>query len=77
MDNQHKKISGYRDLTEEEINMMNAAKALEAEVGALFRRMMADPNTDKRHLALARTNIQQGFMWMVRGVAQPVDSFED
>ena len=28
MDNQHKKISGYRDLSQEEIDLMNRIKAL-------------------------------------------------
>ncbi len=29
MDNQHKKITGYRDLTQSEIDGMNSIKALE------------------------------------------------
>lgn len=28
MDNQHKHIKGYRDLTQDEINLMNEGKAL-------------------------------------------------
>nr|BFD42525.1 hypothetical protein FFPRI1PSEUD_40240 [Pseudomonas sp. FFPRI_1] len=37
MDNQHKKITGCRDLTQSEIDGMNSIKALEAEVGELKR----------------------------------------
>lgn len=33
MDNQHKKITGYRDLTQSEIDGMNSIKALEADAG--------------------------------------------
>ena len=28
MDNQHRKITGYRELSQDEINLMNEAKAL-------------------------------------------------
>lgn len=31
MENQHQKISGYRELSQEEIDLMNEAKALEAQ----------------------------------------------
>ncbi len=37
MDNQHKKITGYRDLTQSEIDGMNSIKALEADAGELFK----------------------------------------
>lgn len=35
MDNQHQKITGYRDLSEQEIALMNEIKAKAAEVGEL------------------------------------------
>ena len=35
MDNQHKQIKGYRDLSQEEINLMNKIKALAEQVGEL------------------------------------------
>ena len=33
MDNLHKKITGYRDLTQSEIDGMNSIKALKADAG--------------------------------------------
>jgi hypothetical protein len=39
MDNQHKKISGYRDLSQEEIDAMNEGKALAAQVGAWIEKL--------------------------------------
>ncbi|KGH08718.1 DUF7681 family protein [Comamonas thiooxydans] len=39
MDNQHKKITGYRDLTEQEIALMNEIKAKSAEVGELHAKL--------------------------------------
>lgn len=71
MDNQHKKISGYRDLSQMEIDAMNDIKGLERQVGELLAQVAQIDGVDKRCLAVARTELQQGFMWFVRAVAQP------
>ena len=76
MDNQHKKISGYRDLSQEEIDLMNQIKSKEKELGELFQKLMAMSYTDKRSAALGRTNMEQGFMWLVRSVAKPASPWE-
>ena len=39
MDNQHQHIKGYRDLTAEEIALMNEVKAKAAEVGTLVEKL--------------------------------------
>ncbi|MHA6913002.1 DUF7681 family protein [Ralstonia pseudosolanacearum] len=39
MDNQHKLITGYRDLTEDEVALMNEVKAKAAEVGTLVEKL--------------------------------------
>lgn len=75
MDNQHRKISGYRELSQSEIDGMNSIKALEADAGELFKQIQAIPGVDPRSLALARTHLQEGFMWFVRAVAKPADPF--
>jgi hypothetical protein len=71
MDNQHKKISGYRELSQEEIDLMNEAKALAEQCGALVLKLEAVKYIDGRSLALGKTNLQQGFMWAVRAIAKP------
>ena len=71
MENQHEKIKGYRDLTQGEIDLMNEGKALAEQCGAYVEKLMATEGTDKRAVALGNTNLQQGFMWAIRGVAQP------
>ena len=38
MQDQHKHITGYRDLTAEEISLMNEGKALAEQVGAFSHR---------------------------------------
>jgi hypothetical protein len=75
MDNQHKKITGYRDLTQSEIDGMNSIKSLEADVGNLFKQIGEIEGVDPRLLSLAKTNLQQGFMWFVRSIAKPADPF--
>ena len=40
MDNQHKQIKGYRDLSQEEINLMNKIKALAEQVGELYEEIV-------------------------------------
>lgn len=74
MENQHQKITGYRDLSQEEIDLMNTGKALAEQCGAYIDKLMALDETDKRCVALGKTNLQQGFMWAIRGIAKP-DSF--
>lgn len=82
MDNQHKKIKGYRDLSQAEIDLMNRIKAHAEETRALvdavrddnlanFSARGTDPNESGRWAAIASTHLQQGFMALTRAVAQP------
>lgn len=71
MKDQHEKIKGYRDLTQEEIDLMNKGKDLAEQCGAFIAELEAAADTDKRAVALGKTNLQQGFMWAIRGVARP------
>lgn len=71
MDNQHKLIKGYRDLSHEEVALMNEAKSLAEQVGVLVDKLKLHPETDKRWIAIGQTSLQQGFMAVIRGVARP------
>lgn len=71
MENQHKHIKGYRDLSQEEIDAMNAVKAKAEEVGALISSLEAMADSDKRWVAVAKTDLQKGFMAAVRAIAKP------
>lgn len=75
MDNQHKKITGYRDLTQSEIDGMNSIKALEKDTGALWKQVSQIDGVDQRALAIARTELQTAFMWFDRAIAQPADPY--
>lgn len=71
MDNQHKKITGYRDLTQEEINAMNGVKHLEGQFNGMIDFLKATPGIDQRQVALAATHAEEAFMHAVRAIAQP------
>lgn len=71
MDNQHRKIRGYRELTQAEVDAMNRIKEKGEEIGLLVDALVDVPNIDRRALAIAKTELQTGFMWAVRAVAQP------
>lgn len=75
MKDQHTLIKGYRDLSEAEIEQMNEIKALAEEVGLLCDALTHPAGTsghpDQRWVAIGRTQLQQGFMALVRSVAKP------
>ena len=71
MENQHKLIAGYRDLSVEEIALMNEIKALASAVGEAVERVAKAPGIDGRWVAVGKTDLQKGFMAVIRGIAQP------
>lgn len=77
MENQHRQITGYRDLTAREVALMNTIKSLAREVSELWLQVRDDvQDADARALNVARTQLQDGFMWFVRAVARPDDPFD-
>ena len=71
MDNQHRKIKGYRELSQVEVDAMNAVKEKAAEVGKLIRELQDNSSLDQRWVAIAKTDLQKGFMAATRSVAKP------
>lgn len=79
MDNQHRKIKGYRELSQEEINLMNEIKAKAAEVGELVEKLEStacavEANLDRpdaRWVSLGKDDLQKGFMALTRSIAKP------
>lgn len=71
MKDQHTKIAGYRDLSAEEIAMMNIVKAMEAKFNRMIDDLRSNPTVDQRNVALAATAGEDAFMRAVRSIAQP------
>ena len=82
MENQHRKITGYRELSQEEIDLMNEIKAKGQELGELIAKAQANIKaTNEEHgtpdaehyrwASIAKTHFQQGLMALTRAVAKP------
>jgi hypothetical protein len=71
MENQHRKIKGYRELSQAEIDAMNTIKSLAADVGDLVAALQAAPEPDQRWVCVGATDLQKGFMARTRSVAKP------
>lgn len=67
------KITGYRQLTEAEVALMNEGKALAEQVGAYVEKLRStfSPTLDQRWISIGATDLQKGFMAVIRGIAQP------
>lgn len=71
MENQHRKISGYRELTEHEIALMNQIKKQGEALGDLVEQLRTTTGLDQRWVSIGATDLQKGLMALTRGVAQP------
>lgn len=71
MENQHEKISGYRDLSQDEIDLMNEVKRVGNTIEELVCKLRENQDTDKRWVSIGATNLQQGLMALTRSVAKP------
>ena len=71
MDNQHRMIKGYRELTEGEIEMMNQIKVHGEEIGALVKILKGVEEYDQRWVSIGATHLQQGIMALVRAITKP------
>lgn len=90
MENQHREIKGYRELSQEEIDLMNQVKAHAEGCNELIKKL-AQMNSlrfkgtvdgvpfetsiangeSNRWSAIAKTQLQQGYMALVRSIALP------
>lgn len=82
---QQPKITGYRQLSYAEVELMNEGKALAEQVGAYIEKLRTHrdsgrssetdhrqaPALDQRWISIGATQLQQGFMAVIRGIAQP------
>lgn len=71
MDNQHRQIKGYRELSQEEIDLMNEIKTRGADLGELIEKLRAAEGLDQRWVSIGATDLQTGLMALTRSVAKP------
>ena len=68
---QQPKITGYRQLNEEEAALMNDIKAHGVALGDLIAKLRASEGLDGRWISIGATDLQLGLMALTRAVAQP------
>lgn len=71
MENQHRQIKGYRELSAEEIQAMNTIKTKGIELGELVETLRNTSGIDQRWVSIGATDLQTGLMALTRSVAQP------
>lgn len=64
-------IKGYRELSDDELRMINKIKDLAEIVGQTVTLFEGDKDVDQRWLAIAKTDLQKGFMALTRSLAKP------
>lgn len=81
------KITGYRQLSQDEVALINEGKALAEQCGAYIAKLREHPGTrpdgtaptlagmlaalDQRWISIGATDLQRGWMAVIRGIAQP------
>lgn len=71
MENQHRKINGYRELSQDEIDLMNQIKVFGIHLDGLIETLRATDGIDQRWLSIGKTDLQTGLMALTRAVAKP------
>lgn len=71
MENQHRAIKGYRELSEQKVALINEVKETGEELGNLIATLKQMPEIDQRWVSIAQTDLQKGIMALVRSIAQP------
>ena len=71
MENQHQKIKGYRELSQEEIDLINMVKQKCKEMGELVASLRNNQAVDQRWVSIGATDLQTGLMALTRSIAKP------
>ena len=71
MENQHRKIEGYRELNEEEIALMNMIKSTGKAMQVIISQLQNTQDIDQRWVNIGQTDLQKGLMALTRAVARP------
>ncbi len=66
------KVIGYRELSDNEIKRMNECKELAVRCGELVQELRSKGSEhDQRWVSIGATDLQTGFMAIIRSIAQP------
>ena len=71
MDNEGLPVTGYKPQSDEAVELVNQNKVTEEMLLRLMDDMKGSDAIDQRWLAIARTQIEQGFMALNRAIFRP------
>ena len=71
MDNEGLPVRGYKPQSDEAVELVNQNKVTEEMLLRLMDDMKGSDAIDQRWLAIARTQIEQGFMALNRAIFRP------
>ena len=73
MDNQHRKISGYRELNllADALDVAGEIDAMSVVLGELVAKLRGNGELDQRWVSIGATDLQTGLMALTRAVARP------
>lgn len=71
MENQHKLIKGYKDLSQDQINLMNKVKQKGIELGELIQSLRLSEDVDSAWILIGETQLKQGLMAITRAITKP------
>lgn len=64
-------ITGYRQLSAEEVELINAVKDFGDMTGKVCEKLEEGGIHDQRWISIGRTHLQQGFMALIRAITKP------
>lgn len=64
-------VAGYKAQSQNNVIAVNANKITEEKILRTMDRMKKDPEVDQRWLAIARSDIEKGFMALNRSIFKP------
>lgn len=67
----HTPVAGYTEQSEDKLRIVNSNKLTEEILLKKIEAIEQTGHADPRSLALAKTYLQTGFMWLNRAVMQP------
>ncbi len=71
MENQHRLISGYKELDEKQIFYMNMIKKAGEDLAGMIETLEQEVDVDSRWVQEAVMDLQKGFMCLTRSIAKP------
>lgn len=65
------KTPGHKEMSQEQVATMEKVRAIGTELDALITHLQALEATDKRWVAIGKTDLQTGLMALIRSIAKP------